>query len=70
LNVVDASVLLLDEPTSQHLSTVSSLLEAIGSGGNLVNDAHRAALSIEHRGTVVSFDNDFDRFPGVRWRRP
>jgi uncharacterized protein len=35
-----------------------------------VNDAHLAALSIEHRGTVVSYDNDFSRFPGVDWKTP
>jgi len=58
------------EPTARHLPIVRSLLEAAGTGGNLVNDAHLAALSIEHRGVVVSFDNDFARFPGVTWIRP
>ena len=46
------------------------LLDAVGVGGNLVNDAHLAALSLEHRGTVVSYDNDFSRFPGVSWLTP
>ncbi len=36
-------------------------------GGNLVSDAHLAALAIEHRCGIVSFDNDFARFPGVDW---
>jgi predicted nucleic acid-binding protein len=35
-----------------------------------VNDAHLAALAIEHRGSVVSFDSDFGRFPGVTWIEP
>jgi predicted nucleic acid-binding protein len=39
-------------------------------GGDLVNDAHLAAIAIEHRGEVVSFDNDFSRFEGLRWRTP
>jgi uncharacterized protein len=57
-------------PTERHLGIVSGLLGGIGVGGNLVNDAHLAALAIEHGGEIVSFDHDFGRFPGVRWRRP
>jgi len=58
------------EPTSAHGRIVRDLLAAFGSGGNLVNDAHLAALAIEHRCAIVSFDNDFGRFPGVDWTRP
>jgi toxin-antitoxin system PIN domain toxin len=58
------------EPTARHLDVLGDLLRAAGGGGNLVNDAHLAALAIEHRGAVVSYDADFDRFPGVTWRRP
>lgn len=58
------------QPGPLHAGHVHRLLNAVGIGGNLVNDAHLAALSLEHRGTVVSYDNDFDRFPGVRWRMP
>lgn len=58
------------EPTVDHASTLTRLLTAVGTGGNLVNDAHLAALSIEHRCAIVSFDNDFGRFPGVRWELP
>lgn len=39
-------------------------------GGNLASDAHLAALALEHHATVVSYDNDFSRFKGVRWRSP
>ncbi|MDR1188716.1 MAG: PIN domain-containing protein [Bifidobacteriaceae bacterium] len=46
------------------------LLAATGRGGNLVNDAFLAAIALEHRCEVVTFDNDFGRFPGVRWQRP
>jgi predicted nucleic acid-binding protein len=45
-------------------------LAEAGTAGNLVNDAHLAALAVEHDAEVVSFDSDFARFPGVRWRRP
>ena len=54
------------EPTVEHPRVVRELLRPLGVGGNLVNDAHLAALAIEHRCTIVSFDHDFDRFPGVR----
>lgn len=37
---------------------------------HLVNDAHLAALAIEHGATLVSFDRDFGRFDGLRHRVP
>ena len=58
------------QPTARHLGLMSSLLQPLGTGGNLVNDAHLAALAIEHRGTVVSYDHDFERFAGLRWQQP
>lgn len=58
------------DSTSEHPAVLRRLLAAVGTGGNLVNDAHLAALSIEHRGAVVSYDNDFARFPGVTWITP
>lgn len=60
----------LCHPTAHHHTVLAELLTAVGTGGNLVTDAHLAALAIEHRGAVVSFDRDFDRFPGVRCVRP
>lgn len=64
----DPAVVLV--PTSDHARLVRALLATVGSGGNLVNDAHLAALSIEHRCGIVSFDTDFGRFPDVRWQPP
>lgn len=58
------------EPTARHLTVLEDLLVAAGTAGNLTSDAHLAALAIEHRATVVSYDNDFSRLPGVRWRSP
>ena len=64
-----ASVLV--QPTARHSSILRDLLNGSGStGGNLVNDAHLAALAIEHRASIVSFDSDFARFPGIAWSRP
>lgn len=38
--------------------------------GNLVSDAHLAALAIEHGLTLCSTDGDFARFRGLRWINP
>jgi hypothetical protein len=38
--------------------------------GNLVTDAWLAAMAIEHDCEWLSFDHDFARFPGLRWRDP
>jgi predicted nucleic acid-binding protein len=56
-------------PTARHASVLAGLF-AGSRGGNLVDDAHLAASAIEHRAEIVSFDRDFDRFPGVRCERP
>ncbi|WP_419923770.1 type II toxin-antitoxin system VapC family toxin [Candidatus Poriferisocius sp.] len=58
------------EPTARHLVLVRELLVPFGGGGNLVNDAHLAALAIEHHSQIVSYDHDFSRFPDVRWETP
>jgi toxin-antitoxin system PIN domain toxin len=57
-------------PTTRHLSIVRGLLTSVGTAGNLVNDAHLAALAVEHGAEIVSFDRDFGRFEGVRSRLP
>ena len=58
------------EPTPRHLDLVGGLLGHVGSGANLVNDAHLAALAVEHHARIVTYDSDFGRFPGVRWQPP
>jgi toxin-antitoxin system PIN domain toxin len=63
-------VAVLVEPTVRHVSILHGLLAPLGTGGNLVTDAHLAALAVEHGAEVVSFDGDFGRFPGLRWRTP
>jgi len=57
-------------PTSRHAEVMAELLRPIGAGGNLVNDAYLAALAVCHQATIITFDNDFGRFPGVRWQTP
>ena len=58
------------EPTTRHAAILRGLLDEVGAGGNLVTDAHIAALAVEHAAEIATYDSDFDRFPGVRWRRP
>lgn len=58
------------EPTPRHAAVLAGLLTQMGTGGNLVNDAHLAALAIEHAATIVSYDIDFTRFQGVTCRPP
>lgn len=50
------------EPTPRHLGLLRGLLDNAGTAGNLTNDAHLAALALEHGAQVVSFDRDFARF--------
>ena len=53
-------------PTARHLGLLAGLLRATGAGANLVNDAHLAALALEHGAGVASFDRDLRRFDGLR----
>lgn len=56
------------QPTEQHAALVGRLLLGAGTAGNLVGDAHLAALALEHGATVVTFDRDLTRFAGVEVR--
>ena len=56
------------DPGPRHLDIVSRLLLEAGTAGNLTNDAHIAALAIEHQAEVLTFDRDFARFSGLRYQ--
>jgi len=58
------------EPTARHLDVLAGLIATVGTAGNLTSDAHLGALAVEHRATIVTYDADFGRFPGVRWHSP
>lgn len=58
------------EPTVRHAALLRDLLAPTGTGGNLVADAHLAAIAIEHGADLCSADRDFARFPGLRWINP
>jgi len=57
-------------PTERHREILGKFLELPGVHGNLVPDAHLAALAVEHGLTLCSTDGDFARFPGLRWINP
>lgn len=67
---VGLSVTTVLEPTARHASIMRDLLSATGSGGNLVTDAHLAALAIEHGAHLYSADLDFGRFPRLNHINP
>jgi len=58
------------QPTERHAGILSDLLALPGMHGNLVPDAHLAALAIEHGLILCSTDGDFARFPKIRWQNP
>ena len=53
-------------PAERHAQLISSLLLARGRGGNLVSDAHLAAIAFEHGAELGTFDRDFEQFAGLR----
>lgn len=60
----------IPSPGDHHGEILDNLLAAPGIQGNLVTDAHIAALAIEHGLEVQSTDSDFARFPNLRWNNP
>jgi toxin-antitoxin system PIN domain toxin len=63
-------VVWIPQPTEHHAEVLGELLSLPGMGGNLVTDAHLAALAIEHGLTLCSADTDFARFKKLRWVNP
>ena len=57
------------EPTDQHFRVMSELLRAVPRS-RMVNDAHLAALAIEHGLTLCSADAGFRMFPGLKFHNP
>lgn len=57
-------------PTEKHWELFQQMLVAGKAVGNLVTDAHLAALALEHDCVLNSTDNDFARFQGLKWTNP
>lgn len=60
----------LPSPGSRHAEILGALVIGQELRGNLVSDAHLAALAIEYGVGVCSFDSDFARFPDLSWTNP
>ena len=58
----------LVNPGTHHADVLFKLLLQCGTAGNLTSDAHIAALAIEHNAEVLTFDQDFARFTGLRYQ--
>lgn len=58
------------DPGERHWERLVELVQRSQSRGNLVQDAHLAALSIEQGATLYSTDADFSRFPALKWINP
>ncbi len=67
---LDRPMLDVLEPTPRHWDILRSLVVEHQGLANLVPDAHLAALAIEHGATLCSTDEDFSRFPSLRWENP
>ena len=70
LDYIDA---LLDPPVqvviagTGHWPRFARLCRELGLRGNLVPDAYLAALALEQRAELVTFDRGFGRYPRLRW---
>jgi toxin-antitoxin system PIN domain toxin len=60
----------IPQPTERHAELLDRFLALSGVHGNLVPDAHLAALATEHGLTLCSTDGDFARFPGLHRLNP
>ena len=68
--LVSPSLVLLGE-TTRHAEVMASVVDPSGATGNLVHDAHIAALCLEHGvSELVTGDRDFARFPQLRTFNP
>ena len=64
------SLVLLSE-TDRHAAILEKVLQSSGATGNLIHDAHIAALCLEHGvSELVTGDRDFLRFPELRVTNP
>ena len=57
-------------PTKKHWQIFRKLLKDSNAAGNLVMDAHLAALAIEYNARLASTDNDFKIFAELNYFNP
>jgi hypothetical protein len=70
-SLFQAPTLTLLREGPRHAAFMQRLLRSSQASGNLVHDAHIAALVAEHGVSELwTADRDFARFPGIRIRNP
>jgi toxin-antitoxin system PIN domain toxin len=67
---LDQPCVRLIQPTERHWPVFQKMLADGQAVGNLVTDAHLAALAVQHGCVMMSTDADFARFPLVKWKNP
>lgn len=67
---LQAPMVWVPSPTLRHAQVLGTLVEKYRITGNLIPDAHLAALAMEHGVVLYSADTDFARFDEVRWLNP
>ncbi|MGE3524760.1 MAG: TA system VapC family ribonuclease toxin [Gemmatimonadales bacterium] len=71
LSILGSPSLRLLAETGRHAEVMDAVLRQSAVAGNLVHDAHIAALCLEHGvSELVTGDRDFGRFEGLRIRDP
>lgn len=60
----------LQHPGPRHWEIFTSLCKKTNVKGNLVPDAYLAAIAIESGCEWITTDQDFSRFPVLKWRHP
>lgn len=60
----------IPQPADKHSLILRELLFAVNATGNLIPDAHLAALALEHNLLLCSTDRDFTKFKKLNWLNP
>lgn len=65
--ILDSPAVVLLSETPRHFKVMETIVKESGVTGNLIHDAHIAALCLEHGVTqLLTGDRDFSRFRGLR----
>ena len=57
-------------PGERHFELLGGLVTRYGVSSTLIGDAALAAIALEHGATLASTDQDFRRFPELKWVNP
>lgn len=69
--ILTSPTLILLSETERHIEIFQQVIRTSGVAGNLIHDAHIAALCLEHGvSELVTGDRDFLRFPDLRIINP